>query len=354
MAAEDEGRTEEPSEYKLEKARKEGRVAKSTEVSGAFVMILCVVTLMVLAKWLFSEITGIFVFYFTRSGSADAASYVYVTFFIETLLKCIVPVGLIGMIGAVAGNIVQTRGFVFSLKPIEPKFSKIVPKFGEYFKKTIFSGKGLFNFAKSIGKVAVIVAVAYVYIKKDIFVIIEIIGNGDIFGALVKVAKMASQLLLIVAFFFLVISIPDYIVQRRDFMEEMKMTKQEQKEEYKEMEGDPEVKSRLQQMQRQLLSQNIPKAVSESDVVVTNPTHFAVALKYDSAVADSPQVTAKGQDELAQTIKRIARENDIPVVENRPVARGLYTETEIGDIIPETYYKAIALIYSHLDKFKQN
>ena len=251
-----------------------------------------------------------------------------------------------------AGNIIQTRGFIFSLKPIEPKFSKIVPKFGEYFKKTIFSAKGLFNIAKSFGKVAVICFVGYLYIKKDLFVLIDIIDNGNVAGALGQVAKMAAQILITVAVIFLAISIPDYFIQRHDFMEEMKMTKQEVKEEYKEMEGDPEVKSKLQQMQRQLLSQNLRKAVSESDVVVTNPTHFAVALKYDTTVAESPILNAKGEDNMAQTIKRLARENDIPIVENRPVARELYTNVEVGDIIPDKYFNILAVIYSHLEKFK--
>ena len=352
MAAEDEGRTEEPSEYKLEKARKEGRVAKSSEVSGALVLLLSVLTLIFLSKWLLNQIITAFVYFFSRTGTGEMGTYSMVAYFMTTVVKCMLPVSIVGVVGGILGNIIQTRGFVFSLKPIEPKFSKIVPKFGEYFKKTIFSGKGLFNVAKSVGKVAIIVTIAYIYIRKDIFVIIDIIGNGDAFGALAKVAKMAAQLLIIVSILFLIISIPDYFVQKRDFMEEMKMTKQEQKEEYKEMEGDPEVKSRLRQMQQQLLQQNIPKAVAESDVVVTNPTHFAVALKMDRAVNDAPVVNAKGADEVAQTIKRLARENNVPIVENRPLARGLYTEIEVGDIIPETYYRAIALIYSHLEKFQ--
>jgi flagellar biosynthetic protein FlhB len=135
-------------------------------------------------------------------------------------------------------------------------------------------------------------------------------------------------------------------------MEEMKMTKQEVKEEYKEMEGDPEVKGRLKQMQQQLLSQNIRQAVAESDVVITNPTHFAVALKYDQEKTDSPMVNAKGQDEIAQTIKSIAKENNVPIVENRPIARELYTNLQVGDIIPQIYFNVIATIYSQLDKFK--
>ncbi|MBR1639740.1 MAG: flagellar biosynthesis protein FlhB [Treponema sp.] len=352
MAAEDEGRTEEPSEYKLEKARKEGRVAKSQEVSGALILLFGVITIIAMSKFLLEQLTQIMTFYFSRCTREDVNNPSFMMAFLNFFLKCVVPVGIVSFVAAILGNIIQTRGFIFSLKPIEPKFSKIVPKIGEYLKKTVFSTKGLFNVAKSLGKVALIIIVAYVFIRKDIFVLVEIIKNGDISGALVKIAKMAAQILLTVAVLFLVISIPDYFVQRHDFMEEMKMTKQEQKEEYKEMEGDPEVKSRLQQMQRQMLQQNIPKAVAESDVVIANPTHFAVALKFDTEAADAPMVNAKGEDNMAFTIRRIAEENNIPVVENRPVARDLYTNLEVGDIIPDNYIRAVALIYAQLDKYK--
>ena len=352
MAAEDEGRTEQPSEYKLEKARKEGRVAKSQEISGALVLLLCVVTIVFLARWFFSEIITVFKFYFTQCASADVKNPAFLPAFFNVFIKCVLPIGLISAVSAVTANIVQTKGFIFSLKPIEPKFSKIVPKFGEYLKKTIFSMKGLFNVAKSFGKVIIICFVGYLYIKKDLFTLIDIIDNGDVAGALSQVARMAAQILITVAVLFLALSIPDYFVQRHDFMEEMKMTKQEVKEEYKEMEGDPEVKSKLQQMQRQLLSQNVRKAVAESDVVIANPTHFAVALKYDTNVADSPMVNAKGQDNQALLIRRIAEENHVPVVENRPVARELYTNVEVGDIIPDIYFTVLAEIYSHLEKFK--
>lgn len=353
MAAEDEGRTEEPSEYKLEKARKEGRVPKSPEVSAALVLILSVVTLIFLGKWIFYQCLSLYQFYFERCGQYDLQDPALITFFLSTFLKIVIPIAIIAAAGGFFGNIVQTRGIVFSLKPISPKFSNIVPKFGEFFKKTIFSAKGLFNIAKSLGKVAVIVIIAFIFIKGDLFELLEIIKNGQIVVAIGRIATMAAQILLIVAFIFLVISIPDFFIQRHEFRESMKMTKQEVKEEYKEMEGDPEVKGRLKQMQQQLLSQNIPKAVSESDVVITNPTHFAVALKYDRFESDAPKVTAKGEDELAFTIRRIANENNIPIVEDKPVARGLYTETEVGDIIPETYYRTISIIYSHLKNYSK-
>lgn len=345
MAAEDEGRTEEASEYKLEKARKEGRVAKSSEVSSALVLLLCVMLLVFLGKWIFTECVNILTYYFNRSANPDITDNNLKTAFFVNFIKLVLPISIAGIVAAFFGNIIQTRGFIFSWKPITPNFKKILPNFGEYFKRTLFSGQGLFNIAKSIGKVIVIIIIAYILIKKDLYVLIDIIDNGQIVEAIGKIAKMASQLLLIVAVFFLLISVADFFVQRREFRESMKMTKQEVKEEYKEMEGDPEVKGRLKSMQQQLLQANIPQAVKESDVVITNPTHFAVALKYDRDKDAAPKVTAKGEDSQALYIRRIAAENKVPVVEDRPVARVLYTETQVGDIIPDKYYRAISLIY---------
>lgn len=351
MAAEDEGRTEDPSEYRLEKERKEGRAPKSPEVSAALVLILAVVTLIFLGEWIFSQCIAIYQFYFEKCADYNLSDPTLISFFLITFLKIILPVALVAAVGAFFGNIVQTRGLIISFKPLTPKFSNIIPRFGEFFKKTLFSVKGLFNLAKSLGKVAIIIIIAYVFISADIYELLEIIKNGQIIVAIGRIASMAARLLLVVAILFLLISIPDFFIQRHEFRERLKMTKQEVKEEYKEMEGDPEVKGRLKQMQQQLLSQNIPKAVSESDVVITNPTHFAVALKYDRLEADAPKVTAKGEDEMAFLIRRIANENEVPIVENKPVARGLYTETEVGDIIPDTYYRSISIIYSHLKNY---
>ena len=349
FAAEDEGRTEEPSEYKLEKARKEGRVAKSQELNSALVMLLTVIVLVFLGPSMLRDFADVLRFYFTRCTDPQVNDPNLARAFFSFFIRLTLPIGIVGIIGGVAGNIIQNRGFLFTTKTIEPNFKKIVPNFAEYFKNTLFSFRGIFNVVKSIGKVIVIGAISYSLIRRDIPVLLLEIQNGSIGGATGHIAKMTAQLLITAAVIFLIIAIPDYLVQRRQFMEEMKMTKQEVKEEYKEMEGDPEVKNRLQQEQRRLLQQNIPKAVKESDVVITNPTHFAVALKYDKSVTEqAPQVTAKGEDEMAFTIKRIARENDVPIVENRPLARGLYTDTKVGDIIPEQYIRAIVLVYTHI------
>ena len=348
MAAEDEGRTEEPSEHKLEQARKEGRVAKSQEISSALVLLFGVIVLIILGKWLLSQCFYIYNYYFSRCSTHQVKDAGLFTAFLLAFLRMVAPVAGVAVIAAFLGNIIQTRGFIFSWKPIEPDLKKILPKFGEYFRKTIFSGRGVFNIAKSIGKVTLIVIVGFLTIRKNIFSLTEIVSNGQILSAVGKIASIAAQILVIVAVLFLVISIPDYFVQRHEHREGLKMTKQEVKQEYKELEGDPEVKARLQQMQRQLLAQNIPKAVKEADVVITNPTHFAVVLKYIDNVDEAPRVTAKGEDQTALYIKQLAKENDIPIQEDRPLARSLYTDVRIGDIIPNVYWKVISVIYNHI------
>ena len=354
FAAEDEGRTEEPSDLKLEKARKEGRVAKSQEVNGAFVFVFSVLTLMLLAKWLLKNFEEILVFFFTRCAQGNAVSGTSAVVFFNYFIKMVLPISFVALIAGVAGNIIQYRGWMFSLKPITPNFKKILPHFGEYFKKTIFSRQGAFNIVKSLAKVAVLVLAAFTIIRSNMGELLFIIHqNGNILGAFGKIASIAFKLLFFAAVFFLVISIPDYVIQRKEFIDSLKMTKQEVKEEYKEMEGDPEVKGRIKQAQRQLLASNMPKAVAESDVVITNPTHFAVALKYDAAANDAPMVNAKGEDFMAQRIKEIARENDVPIVENRPLARGLYADVELGAIIPDSYFKVVSVVYGHLKNFKK-
>ena len=181
-----------------------------------------------------------------------------------------------------------------------------------------------------------------------------VIKNGQILMAVGKISVMAAQILVTAAVVFLIIAIPDYFVNKKDFLESMKMTKYDVKQEYKEMEGDPEVKNKLKQEQQRLLQMNIPKAVQESDVVITNPTHFAVSLKYDKDVADSPKVMAKGADDIALYIRRIATENQVPIIENRPLARGLYTDTEVGDIIPDGYLSLVANVYAEIMKFNKD
>ena len=349
----DEEKTEDPSEHRLQKAREEGRVAKSQELNSSVVLLLCVVLLIILAPWMlrkFEESVKFFIQAAVEKNLNDR-TIVYASFRYFVMLT--LPFAAIGLVGALFANIIQNRGFIFSTKPIEPNFEKLIPKVGEYFKNTLFSFQGVFNVVKSLVKVAVIGLITYLFIRSDMPSLLLLIQTDGPELAIKQIGSMAAQILIVCAVFLLAVSVVDYVVQRYSFIKNMKMTKQEVKEEYKEMEGDPEVKSHLESAQRSMLQTNIPRAVKEADVVITNPTHFAVALQWKQETSDSPQVTAKGEDLTAQNMKRIARENDVPLIENRPLARGLYTDTKVGDIIPETYMRAIATVYvqiGYLDK----
>lgn len=342
FAAEDEGRTEDPTEFKIRKAREEGRIAKSQELNGAIVLLLPVLSLIAFAPWMLKTFTEMLRFYLTRTTTTELTDPVLVTAFFRYFVKLALPVTLTAMVAGVASNILQNGGFIFSMKPITPQFSKVVPNFGKFFSR-IFSVEGLFNLAKSLVKVAVVAAVAYVSIRNQIPRLVTMLDAG-LWSAVSFIASMTARLLLTASFLFLVISIPDYIFQRRQFMESLKMSKQEVKEEYKQMEGDPLVKSRLRQRMQELLSQNMAVNVPKADVIITNPTHFAVAIQWDRATMRAPMVTAKGADQLAFRIREIANENRVPLVENRPLARALYAEVDIGDMIPDEYYQALAII----------
>ena len=201
---------------------------------------------------------------------------------------------------------------------------------------------GLFNLAKSLIKVSH-AFVAYLTIRGEVPRLVSMLSTS-LWQAIVFVASLAARIILVSAIIFIAISVPDYVFQRRQFIESLKMTRQEIKEEYKQMEGDPLVKSRLRQRMRELLSQNMMVNVPKADVVITNPTHFAVAMQWDRSTMRAPMLTAKGADLQAQRIKQLARENDVPIVENKPLARALYAEVEIGDMIPDEYYQALAVI----------
>ncbi|HNQ97337.1 MAG TPA: flagellar biosynthesis protein FlhB [Treponemataceae bacterium] len=343
FAAEDEGRTEDPTEYKLRKAREEGRVAKSQELSSALVLLFPVVVLLFTAPSMLKTCTEMLTFYLTRSTSADFSDPALFQAFLRYFIKLLLPVTGTAVVAGIAANILQNGGFIFSLKPIEPKLSKIAPNFARFFSKALFSTEGLFNLAKSIVKVSIISLVAYMSIKDELPRLVSMLSAG-FWPSVAFVARMSGRLLFTASLFFVAISVPDYLFQRRQFMESLKMSKQEIKEEYKQMEGDPLVKSRLRQRMRELLSRNMAVNVPKADVIITNPTHYALALQWDRATMRAPMLTAKGADRLALRIREIARESGVPIVENKPLARALYAEVEIGDIIPDEYYQALAVI----------
>jgi flagellar biosynthetic protein FlhB len=348
FAAEDEGRTEEPSETKLRKAREEGRVAKSQELVAAVGLLFPAVTLLLLGGYMASTMRDMLVYYLGLVGKTDIAkdSGPVAAAFFSYFLRLTLPLALVGVVGAIFSNVLQV-GFVFSAKPITPDFSKIVPRFGQYFRRTLFSAEGLFNLAKSLVKIAIIGVMAFLTIQGE-FDKLRRLFEGPFWPSATFIFSLTMRLVIEVAAALLVLSVPDYIFQRRQYMESLKMSKEEVKEERKQQEGDPLIKSRLRERMRELLARNMAVNVPKADVVITNPTHYAIALEWNREKMAAPTVTAKGVDEAAQRIKRIALEAGVPMVENRPLARALYAEVEIGDAIPEKFYQAIAAVLAHV------
>jgi flagellar biosynthetic protein FlhB len=352
FAAEDEGRTEEPTEYRIKKAREEGRVVKSQELIGALGLILPTLTLVIAAPSMLGTLLEMLTFFFQRATQIDPVTGggILAKAFYKYFLALVTPIAAVAVVSAIASNLLQV-GFLFTVKPITPDFSKIIPRFGQYFKRTLFSLEAAYNLVKSIVKVAIICLIAYLNIYGAFDKLMNLYIS-PMWYSIRFISNMAVAIILESGLAMLALAIPDFFFQRWQFMESLKMTKEEIKEERKMYEGDPLIKGRLREKMRELLTTNIAKTVPEASVVITNPTHYAIALKFEMGAMVAPMVTAKGVDELALRIREIAAKNDVPVVENRPLARSLYAEIDIGDIIPEKYYQAIVNIFAHLEKMK--
>ncbi len=346
FAAEDEGRTEDPTERKIRKAREDGKVAKSADITSAVVMIFGLITLMAFSGSIIRITLDMIRYFITMSTSEMGTSSVAFTAVGNYLLRLASPVMAVCFVAAFLGNVVQV-GFLFSTKPITPDFSKIAPNVSKWAQKSFFSAEALFNLFKSIAKVAIIVILAYVNIKSEVPRLTNAIRMSP-FRALTLVSGIAMRLMLETAVLLLAFALPDYYFQRHQHRESLKMSKHEIKEEFKETEGDPLIKSRLRQRMQEVLSSSMARQVPEADVVITNPTHFAVALKWDNQTMQAPTVTAKGMDNLALRIKEIARGADVPMIENRPLARALYDNVEIGDEVPEAYWDIVSVVLAEI------
>ena len=347
FAAEDEGRTEEPTEQKIRKAREDGKVAKSAELSSAIVLLFPIIALGLLAPNIIHNLLEMMRFFFRLSTEMDILSDSRtVTAFINYYIRITVPIFVVAFISALLGNILQV-GFLFSAKPITPDMSRLVPKFGKFFKRAFFSGEAAFNLGKAIFKVIVISTIAFLNIRANLLKITSLISI-TFWQNLQTITGVAFQILVESALALLVLAVPDYLFQRYQHRQSLKMSKQEVKEERRMSEGDPLVRSRLRERMRELLTRNMLHNVPNADVVVTNPTHYAVALEWNRTTMAAPSVLAKGMDNLALRIRGIAEENTVPCIENKPLARALYAEVEIGDVIPEKYYEVMALVLAEV------
>jgi flagellar biosynthetic protein FlhB len=344
--AEASGRTEEPTEHKIQRLREEGQVVKSQELISALSLLLPALLLLFLAPSMLRTCVEMVRFYFQRVTELDPVKdRIIVLVFFRYLARLALPILAVAVFSALFSNIVQV-GFLFTTKPITPDLTRVLPRVGQFFNR-IFSIDGLFNFGKSLAKMIIIGGVAFVLIYSDKNNLLNLQKAG-LWTGLTTVSSLAIRMLIISALLMLIISIGDYFFQSWRFRERHRMSRYEIKEEIKMYEADPQIQSRIRSRFRDLLRQNLAITVPKADVVITNPTHLAVALQYDQHSMPGPMVVAMGADEMAARIKQIAEENEVPMVEDKPLAWTLYRETDVGDTIPMKYWSAVATVLSRV------
>lgn len=339
-------KTEEPTSKKLTDARKEGQVAKSKEVTSAFELLAIFALLYVWIEKMGTYFVGnIYDIYsqipeFIKMYDGDVPAQTINMIFIKSMgrvLLLVAPFLLVGFVVAFVCNVVQVKWKPTS-KPLKPKFSKLNPISGF---KRFFSINSLMELFKSILKIGLISYVVYSYLKKNmppLYLFYDI----SLQEGVARVGTLVMNLGLRIAVWYMLIAIIDYVYQKIKFKNDMKMTKQEVKDEFKNQEGDPQIKSRQRQRMQEASRRRMMQQLPEADVVITNPTHYAVAIKYDPDLYDAPYVVAKGADYLAQKIKESAKEHHIEIVENKPLARMLYANVEVGSVVPPELYQAVA------------
>ncbi len=342
-------KTEEATSKKKEDSRKKGQVAKSPDLPQIATFLVGMVTLKVLSGYYYNATYSMFRNYFYRMDMVNFTNErIRDVMFSQTLIffMLIMPVLLAVVVTGVLFNYLQV-GFLFTLDPIIPTFDKINPLNGL---KNMFSLKKLVELVKNIVKMTIIGFYGYKVIKANYIMLLKT-PFSEFQTGFFLVLNMCYDFVLNVAIALFIIAVADYFYQRWEHQKSLRMSKQEVKEEYKQMEGSPEVKGRLRAMRRELLKRKMIQNVPKATVVITNPTHISVALKYTEGMG-APRVIAKGEEKVAFKIREIAKEHNIPIIENKPLARAMYKTVEIEEEIPEEFYQAVAEILSYIFKEK--
>jgi len=345
--ADDAEKTEEPTPKKIEDARKEGNVPKSQDASGVGTLFVAILAFLMLFPYMGKHTLGLFEYYFSMQGtSLDSRVMIDIAVVtIREFLMIIMPLAIAVAIAGILAALSQF-GFLFTTKAIVPDLKKIDPIKGT---KNLFSMKKLIEGIKITFKSFTTLGVGFIFFLFFIKELptVALFGLGEQIDWLVDKAIIIAFVMLLIIFIFAVI---DVIIVRKQYFDGLKMSKQEVKDEMKNMEGDPLVKSKIRQIQMQASRKRMMAEVPNADVVVTNPTHFAVALKYEQEKSHAPIVVAKGKDNVALQIKKIARENNVHVMQVPPLARALYKEVEIDKPIPEALFAAVAEVLAFVYK----
>lgn len=347
----DQEKTEQASDKRRREFREKGQVAQSREVQTAALLTTSLLLWYFYAPIFWDELTRFVAAYWRTAGEFEITPLSTVNLltlmFGKLALLMAPPVLLVLVVGFFASFL--QIGWNFTAKPLVPDFSKLDPVQGA---KKFISKRSLVEIVKSLAKVALVGVVAFKAINAEFENSLYLI-DMDVTETLRFVARVGAMVLLKSCGVLILLALFDFLFVRWEMEQKMKMSKQEQKEEFKETEGDPYIKSRIRSIQQQVARRRMMAEVPKADVIVTNPTHLSVALSYRRGEMDAPQVVAKGADHLAMRIREIARENNIPMVENVPVARALY-KVDIGRDIPEDMFKAVAEILAYVYNLKRN
>ncbi|AFL67585.1 flagellar biosynthesis protein FlhB [Sulfurospirillum barnesii] len=345
--ADDQEKTEEATSKKIEDARKEGNVPKSQDTSAFVTLVVALGAFLALLPWIKARTIFLYHYYQSLIGieiTKEVTFQISMISFREIIFM-VIPLALAVAIAGVLANVMQT-GFLFTTKPLMPNFGKLDPIKGF---KNLFSLKKLVETVKTLLKVSVVMGVAYVFLwefTKELPTVIYFPLYDQLAWLKEKMIILAAVILII----FLVLALADLLFVRYNYFKDLRMSKQEVKDEYKQMEGDPKIKAKIRQIQMQMTRKRMMQEIPQADVVITNPTHYAVAIRYHQDKEAAPKVIAKGTDLVALRIKEIAMNYNIQIVENPPLARELYKKCAIGDIIPENLYKAVAEVLAFVYK----
>ena len=335
--------------HKRNESREKGQVAKSNELATTLALIGVLSFFFVAGYDTYHHLIDIMYGAFTAIGGELSAAKTILIFLglMGIAFKIIAPVLIVAVIVGVLANIFQI-GLIFSSQPLMPQMSRINPISGF---QRILSMRGLFEAVKSIFKIGLIGYIVYRTIMSGLVDVVSLVDadKSNIAALFVStVGRIGFQVFLRAALALLFLSIFDFLYQRWQHEQDIRMTREEIREEMKRTEGDPEIRRRIRRVQRELSQARMMKAIPEADAVITNPVHLAVAIKYDYEVMDSPYVVAKGERKIARQIREIAEEHGVPIVENPPLAQALYKNVEVGEVIPMEFYQAIAEVLAYV------
>ena len=343
-------KTEEPTARKLEEARKRGQVINSKEVSNWAMIFAGTMVVGMAGPGIMHDLQHTLKKYISHAHQFPTDAHGIRTLMSDLFLEVgsimFLPMLVLVFVAFMAG-FVQT-GPLFTTEPMKPDLSKISPLKGF---ERLFSMRSIVEFLKGIFKLVVVFGACFIALYPYFDGVEHFVGQ-DFGPALFDLRALFLKMMVAALTVLFVMAVADYIYQRYDFMQKMRMSKQEIKDEFKQTEGDPFVKGKLRALREQKARQRIMQAVPEADVVITNPTHFAIALKYKPEEMDAPVMVAKGADAVAERIRELAKENKIPLVENPPLARALFDSMEIDQSIPSEHYKAVAEVISYVFKLK--